>query len=56
MGNFIFGLVVGILLIVFVVGIIAYKYYQKNMKSVIDLKDMFSNELDFGFKDSDLED
>lgn len=53
----IIGILVGITITVIIVGLLARRYYVKNFKSVgVDLKQIFGDDFDFNFKDSDFED
>lgn len=52
----IIGILIGITITIIIVGLLARRYYTKNFKSVgVDLKQIFGNDFDFNFKDSDFE-
>lgn len=53
----IIGILIGITLTLIIIGLLARRYYVKNFKSVgMELKEMFKDDFDFNFKDSDFED
>lgn len=52
----IIGILIGITITIIIIGFLARRYYVKNFKSVgVDLKELFGDDSDFNFNDSDFE-